>query len=117
MEELAVQVEALKGKGESVGECWAVRINSGRFGVRWEETKKVLERGRVDMVVVRPGDGDGEEVEGGEVEGAVKGKGRHLEKGEKNFGHRKNAGTRPLAPVHAGVAKRKKRQANKEEVS
>ena len=28
---------------ESIGEVWAVRLNSGLFGVPWEETKAVLE--------------------------------------------------------------------------
>ncbi|KAL8736911.1 MAG: hypothetical protein Q9181_002207 [Wetmoreana brouardii] len=37
-------------------ECYSVRINSGLFGVPWEETKAVLEKGGVDMVVVRPPD-------------------------------------------------------------
>ena len=32
----------------------AVRINSGRFGVPWKQTKSVLENGPLDIVVVRP---------------------------------------------------------------
>lgn len=36
------------------GEVWSVRINSGSFHVPWEETKRLLERGGMDMVVVRP---------------------------------------------------------------
>ncbi|KAL8945724.1 MAG: hypothetical protein Q9222_007776, partial [Ikaeria aurantiellina] len=46
--------EKEKEKGEEMGEVVSVRINSGLFGVEWAETKKVLEGGRVDMVVVRP---------------------------------------------------------------
>ena len=38
----------------TLGECYAVRINSGKFGVPWEDTKGVLEAGEVDMVVLRP---------------------------------------------------------------
>lgn len=36
------------------GEVWSVRIDSGSFHVPWEETKRLLEAGGVDMVVVRP---------------------------------------------------------------
>ncbi|KAK4494213.1 hypothetical protein PRZ48_014511 [Zasmidium cellare] len=44
------------GEGESVGEVWMCKINSGLFGVNWEDTRAVLE---------------GIEVEGGKV-GEVK---------------------------------------------
>lgn len=37
-----------------LGQCRAVRINSGKFGVPWEETKKILEEGPLDIVVIRP---------------------------------------------------------------
>lgn len=54
-------------------EVWAVRINSGRFGVEWERTRGVLEGGGVDVMVVTPvgedggggGGGGGKEVVGG----------------------------------------------------
>lgn len=36
------------------GELWSVRINSGLFHVPWEETKRVLEGGGIDVVVVTP---------------------------------------------------------------
>lgn len=36
------------------GEVWSVRINSGSFHVPWEETKRSLQGGGMDMVVVRP---------------------------------------------------------------
>lgn len=39
-----------------MGDCYSVRINSGMFGVLWEETKAVLEKHKVDMVAVRPPD-------------------------------------------------------------
>lgn len=51
-------MEGLEGKGE----CWAVKINSGRFGVGWERTRRVLEGGGIDLVVLGP---EGEE--GGET--------------------------------------------------
>ena len=41
------------------GEVWSVRINSGSFHVPWEETKRVLEEGEMDVVVVRPPAGVG----------------------------------------------------------
>ncbi|KAL8785622.1 MAG: hypothetical protein Q9213_003276 [Squamulea squamosa] len=44
-----------------MGNCYSVRINSGLFGVPWEETKKVLEKGSVDMVVLRPPDSQEED--------------------------------------------------------
>ena len=64
-------VVAVDGNGvEDVGkpgECYAVRINSGKFGVPWEDTKKVLEGGGVDMVVLRPEGVEEGSVEGGEL--------------------------------------------------
>jgi len=52
-----------KQKPENLlGQCRAVRINSGKFGVPWARTKKVLEERSLDMVVVRPEVGErGEE--------------------------------------------------------
>ena len=41
-----------------VGECWAVRINSGKFGVEWDRTKPVLENGAVDMRVIQVAEPD-----------------------------------------------------------
>ncbi|KAL8777627.1 MAG: hypothetical protein Q9203_002474 [Teloschistes exilis] len=41
-----------------IGRCYAVKINSGLFGVPWEKTKDVLMTGKVDMVVVSPPDGE-----------------------------------------------------------
>lgn len=48
--------------GEEMGSCYAVRINSGRFGVEWQKTKAVLEAGDLDVTVVRPR--EEEKVEG-----------------------------------------------------
>ena len=33
---------------------WAVRINSGKFGVKWERSKEVLEAAGLDIRIVRP---------------------------------------------------------------
>lgn len=62
LDDLASQIEKLKvdTPGIQLGECRAVRINSGKFGVPWEKTKKILVEGSLDMVVVRPeGEDDG----------------------------------------------------------
>lgn len=48
-----VKAEAKQAK-LIVGPCWSVRLNSGRFGVDWSRTKTVLERGTLDIHVVRP---------------------------------------------------------------
>lgn len=67
LDNLATQIEKLKvdTPGIEVGECRAVRINSGKFGVPWEKTRRILEEGSLDMVVVRPeGEADGK-VEAG----------------------------------------------------
>ncbi|KAL9068262.1 MAG: hypothetical protein Q9161_006288 [Pseudevernia consocians] len=52
--DLAKQVAEMRGLGEELGDCHAVRINSGRFGVDWQKTKAVLEAGDTDITVVRP---------------------------------------------------------------
>lgn len=36
------------------GELWSCRFNSGLFGVKWEETRKVLEESGFEITVVRP---------------------------------------------------------------
>ena len=59
IEDLATQLEALRqGKGAEVGDLWAVRINSGKFGVRWKRSREVLEEGSLSMKVVRPANED-----------------------------------------------------------
>ena len=54
LKDLARQVAGMKESGEEVGNCYAVRINSGKFGVEWQKTKAVLEAGHMDMTVCRP---------------------------------------------------------------
>ncbi|KAL8634389.1 MAG: hypothetical protein Q9228_008016, partial [Teloschistes exilis] len=44
-----------------IGECYAVKINSGLFGIPWEKTKDVLIKGNVNMVVIKSPD-KGEET-------------------------------------------------------
>ena len=54
MGDLRKKLKFLQGKPLAPGELWAVRINSGKFGVKWERTKRVLEQCGLDMKVVRP---------------------------------------------------------------
>lgn len=54
LEDLAMQIKTLKGDGKEAGECRAVRINSGRFGVPWDRTREILKDGPLNIVVVRP---------------------------------------------------------------
>ncbi|KAL9596082.1 MAG: hypothetical protein Q9219_006030 [cf. Caloplaca sp. 3 TL-2023] len=77
-EEEEEEEEEGKGKGEIMGGCVSVRINSGLFGVEWERTREVLERGGVDMVVVSPREEEGVKGQGKEVGSGkgVKRKGR-----------------------------------------
>ena len=44
----------MRQSGEEVGNSYAVRINSGKFGVQWQRTKAVLEAGDLDITVLRP---------------------------------------------------------------
>lgn len=77
LKDLAKQVAEIRDLGdEGIGKCYAVRINSGKFGVEWEKTKAVLEAGDLAITVVRP---EGEEkavAAGGKLE-------QPLMKGEK----------------------------------
>ena len=69
MADLETQIAGLRsrtGEKQKVGEVWAVRINSGRFGVEWDRTKEVLEEGGLDLVVV-----SGLGVEAAEAEGEM----------------------------------------------
>ena len=52
----------MREMGEEMGSCYAVRINSGRFGVEWQKTRAVMEAGDLDITVVRPE--EEEKVEG-----------------------------------------------------
>ena len=58
LKDLAIQVAEMREAGEEVGACYAVRINSGKFGVEWQKTKAVSEAGELDITVLRP---EGEE--------------------------------------------------------
>ncbi|KAL6720581.1 ADP-ribose 1''-phosphate phosphatase [Lecanora helva] len=40
-----------------IGNCKAVKLNSGNFGIDWKKTKSVLEAGPLDIVVVSPDEG------------------------------------------------------------
>ena len=89
-----VDENGLEGTGKEgedelgiLGQCYAVRINSGKFGVPWEDTKRVLEGGGVDMVVLRPEEEEGEEVGVGGMEEGKKGEG-----GERGDGGKKRKG-------------------------
>ena len=54
IEALKATIDYFKERDLPVGDVWAVKINSGLFGVPWKQTKKVLEQGKIDMVVVTP---------------------------------------------------------------
>ena len=55
LKDLAGQVAEMGESGEEEGgKCYAVRINSGRFGVEWQKTKALLEAGDLDITVFRP---------------------------------------------------------------
>ena len=105
VEDLRRQVEELRGKGEDIGGVWAVRINSGKFGVRWEETREVLEAGGVDMRVVRPEDED----EGGGTSGE-KGRGSRMQK-RTSDGASDGGGKRARGAAGGAVTKRGQRGA------
>lgn len=71
------------------GEVWAVRINSGRFGVEWGRTRAILEGGEVDMRVVAPeGEGGGEEGGDGDGKGVDTAVVRSKAEGEKGMDDR-----------------------------
>jgi hypothetical protein len=61
LDHLAQQIEQARSEGAVVGEVWCVRINSKLFKVDWERSKEVLEKGPLDMKVVRP---EGEDPDG-----------------------------------------------------
>ena len=85
----------MRESGEEMGRCYAVRINSGRFGVEWQKTKAVLEAGDLDVTVVRP---EGE----GKVEGAAgKKRGRLPVMGEKAPAGIDASGRKPWARTKA----------------
>ena len=66
MGDLHKKLSFLKAGGKAVGDVWAVRINSGKFGVQWDRTKRILEQCAVDLKVVRPPE-EGEDEEKGPI--------------------------------------------------
>ena len=63
------QAEEASRSNQAFGnEIWAVRINSGKFGVDWVDTKKVLEDLNIGMTIVKVRDeiNGKKEVEDGE---------------------------------------------------
>ena len=139
VKELKTQVETLREKppgnkkdneehkgetgAEKPGDCWAVRINSGLFSVPWAQTKKVLEEGGVDIVVVRPEDEDDNdndndvEAKTGERRAAVDDIGVGVNIADKRKSTTKKGGTKRPAPVHAGSEKRRKQRSGFEGIA
>ena len=52
--QLKAALEQCELEGVTIGDVHAVRINSGLFQVPWEETRKVLEQGELDITVMSP---------------------------------------------------------------
>ena len=75
LRDLESQITVLKGEKGWQGEVWAVRINSGKFGVPWEKSREVLERGGLDIAVVRPPEEVEKIASGGAVERSGEGNG------------------------------------------
>ncbi|MCJ1233600.1 ADP-ribose 1''-phosphate phosphatase [Varicellaria rhodocarpa] len=59
----------IKRGGNKVGDIWAVRLNSGKFGVNWERTKSVLEGCGMNLKVVNPAEKGSEGNLQGRLEG------------------------------------------------
>ena len=60
LQDLETHISLLKREKDWQGQVWAVRINSGRFGVAWQRTKHVLKIENVNITVVRPQDDEEE---------------------------------------------------------
>ncbi|MCJ1435678.1 ADP-ribose 1''-phosphate phosphatase [Xylographa pallens] len=69
MADLQKKMKFWKAKGQEFGDLWAVRINSGKFGVPWDRTKRILEQCGMDVKVVAPGGDVVEAVEEGKQDG------------------------------------------------
>ena len=54
MKDLAQQLDEVSTKTEPIERVWAVKINSGRFGVDWQDSKRILEGGNLDLTIVSP---------------------------------------------------------------
>ena len=52
--DLQAKLSALKKTALPVGDIYAVKINSGLFKVPWLETKRTLEAGPLDLIIVSP---------------------------------------------------------------
>ena len=55
MVDLQKKMKFWKARGQEFGDLWAVKINSGKFGVPWDRTKRILEQCGMDVKVVAPG--------------------------------------------------------------
>ena len=69
-----------KESGGEMGGCYSVRINSGLFGVPWKETRRVLKKGDVNMIVVRPSSQKDEVVESDDDRGVATGEAQEKKK-------------------------------------
>ncbi|MCJ1475523.1 ADP-ribose 1''-phosphate phosphatase [Lambiella insularis] len=58
MADLRKKMKFLEAKGAEFGELWSVRMNSGKFGIPWARTKRILEQCGVDLKVVYPAEED-----------------------------------------------------------
>ena len=58
MSDLYEQIISVRNADQDIREVWAVRINSGKFGVEWRRTKSILEQCALDVKVVRPAQGE-----------------------------------------------------------
>ena len=50
--DLISQVEKIQADGISIGRLYGCRFNSGHFGVRWEQTRSVLENVGMGLTVL-----------------------------------------------------------------
>ncbi|KAL9120719.1 MAG: hypothetical protein Q9187_002729 [Circinaria calcarea] len=74
MGDLHKKLSFLKASGKEIGDVWAVKINSGMFGVQWDRTKRILEQCAVNLKVVRPvEEGEDEEKEDTTIKAEVSG--------------------------------------------
>ncbi|MCJ1284846.1 ADP-ribose 1''-phosphate phosphatase [Xylographa opegraphella] len=55
MADLQRKMKFRKAQDQKIGDMWAVKINSGKFGVPWDRTKRILEQCGMDIKVVVPG--------------------------------------------------------------
>ena len=60
MGDLNKKLKFRRGTGQELGDLWAVRINSGKFGVPWPRTKRILEQCGMDLTIVYPVEEDEE---------------------------------------------------------